>query len=147
VLQAEPDDLAALGGLARCFIGLGELEQARGILMGLTPAQEKDPAISGARAAIEAAAQAETLGSPADLARRLEKNPGDHQTRFDLAIALNAQGDRAAAVEHLIEVVRRDRTWNEEAARKQLIQFFEAWGPKDPAAIKGRQRLSSLLFA
>jgi putative thioredoxin len=96
VLQAEPDDLAALGGLARCFIGLGELEQARGILMGLTPAQEKDPAISGARAAIEAAAQAETLGSPADLARRLERNPADHQTRFDLAIALNAQGDRAA---------------------------------------------------
>jgi putative thioredoxin len=147
VLQAEPDDLAALGGLARCFIGLGELEQARGILMGLTPAQEKDPAISGARAALEAAAQAESLGSPADLARRLERDPGDHQTRFDLAIALNARGDRAAAAEQLLDIVRRDRTWNEEAARKQLVQFFEAWGPKDPAAIKGRQRLSSLLFA
>jgi putative thioredoxin len=146
-LQADPDNLAALGGLARCFIALGELEQARGLLVGLTAAQEKDPAISGARAALELAAQAESLGRPADLEARLAASPGDHQTRYDLALSLNARGDREGAVNQLLEIVRRDRAWNEEAARKQLLQFFEAWGLKDPAAVKGRQRLSALLFA
>lgn len=147
VLQAEPENMAALAGLVRCYIALGELDQARALLAGLTPAQEKGAAIAGARAALEAAAQAESLGKPSDLARRVEENPADHQARFDLALALNAQGDRAGAAEHLIEIVRRDRAWNEEAARKQLVQFFEAWGVKDPAAVKGRQRLSSLLFS
>lgn len=147
VLQVDPDSLAALGGLIRCFVALNELDQARGLLVGLTPAQEKDPAISGARAALELAEQAENLGQPADLARRVERDPNDHQSRFDLAVALNARGDRAGATEQLLEIVRRDRSWNEEAARKQLVVFFEAWGAKDPAATKGRQRLSSLLFA
>jgi putative thioredoxin len=147
VLQAEPENLAALAGLVRCFVALGELEQARGLLAVVTPAQEKDAAIRSARAALDAAAQAESLGQPSELARRLEMNPNDHQTRFDLALALNASGDRAGAAEQLIEIVRRDRAWNEEAARKQLLQLFEAWGAKDPAAVKGRQRLSSLLFA
>jgi putative thioredoxin len=147
VLQAEPENLAALAGLVRCFVALGELEQARGLLAVVTPAQEKDAAIRSARAALDAAAQAESLGRPSDLAQRLDANPNDHQTRFELALALNASGDRSGAAEQLIEIVRRDRAWNEEAARKQLIQLFEAWGPKDPAAVKGRQRLSSLLFA
>jgi putative thioredoxin len=146
VLQAEPENLTALGGLARCYIELGELEQAKGLLAGLTPAQEKDAAISGARAALELAAQAAELGQPADLTARLERDPNDHQTRFDLAVALNSRGDRDGAVEQLLEIVRRNRAWNDEAARKQLLQFFEAWGIKDPAAVKGRQRLSSLLF-
>ena len=147
ILQADPENMKALGGLIRCFVALGELAQARGLLAGLTPEQEKDPAIASATAALELAAQAEKLGSPADLRRRLEANPNDHQVRFDLAVALNGQGDRAGATDELIEIVRRSRSWNEEAARKQLVQFFEAWGPKDPAAIAGRQRLSSLLFA
>jgi putative thioredoxin len=147
VLHAEPENLAALAGLARCFIALGEVEQARGLLAGLTAQQEKDAAIAGARAALAIAEQAERLGQPAELSQRLERNPDDHQIRFDLALALNARGDRSGAAEQLLDIVRRDRAWNEEAARKQLLQFFEAWGPKDPAAIKGRQRLSSLLFA
>jgi putative thioredoxin len=147
VLQDDPDNLAALGGLVRCYVGLGELVQARGLLAGLTAAQEKDAAIAGARAALELAEQAESLGKPSDFARRLESDPNDHQARFDLALALNAGGDRAGAVEQLLDIVKRDRTWNEDAARKQLLQFFDAWGPKDPAAVKGRQRLSSLLFA
>jgi putative thioredoxin len=147
VLQIEPEHLGALGGLVRCYIGLGELAQARGLLTGLSPAQEKDPAIAGARAALEAAAQAESLGQPDDLLPRLERDQNDHQTRFDLALALNARGDRLGAAEQLLEIIRRDRAWNDEAARKQLVQFFEAWGPKDPAALKARQRLSSLLFA
>jgi len=146
VLQAEPENLAALAGLARCYIALNELEQAKGLLAGLTPAQEKDAAISGARAALELAAHAEQLGQPTDLHARVERDPNDHQARFDLAIALNARGDHDGAVEQLLEIVRRNRGWNDEAARKQLLQFFEAWGVKDPAAVKGRQRLSSLLF-
>lgn len=147
VLQNAPDNMKALGGLMRCFIALNELAQARGLLAGLTPEQENDPAIAGARAALELATQAERLGQPDDLRRRLEADPDDHQTRFNLAIVLNGQGDRAGATDALLEIVRRNRNWNEEAARKQLLQFFEAWGVKDPAAIEGRQRLSSLLFA
>ena len=147
VLQAEPDNMTALGGLIRCFVALGELAQARGLLAGLTPEQEKDPAIAGARSALELASQAEKLGGPTELTRRLEADPNDHQARFDLAVVLNGQGDRVGATEALLEIVKRNRVWNDEAARKQLLQFFEAWGAKDPAAISGRQRLSSLLFA
>jgi putative thioredoxin len=147
VLQADPANMTALGGLVRCFVGMGELAQARGLFAGLTPAQEQDPAIAGARAALELASQAEKLGQPTDLKRRLEENPNDHQTRFDLALALNGRGDRDGAVGELLEIVRRNRAWNDEAARKQLVQFFEAWGPKDPATTAGRQRLSSLLFS
>jgi putative thioredoxin len=147
VLQAEPDNMTALGGLIRCFVALGELAQARGLLAGLTPEQEKDAAIAGARSALELASQAEKLGGPAELMRRLEADPNDHQARFDLAVVLNGQGDRVGATEALLEIVKRNRAWNDEAARKQLLQFFEAWGAKDPAAISGRQRLSSLLFA
>jgi putative thioredoxin len=139
--------MPALGGLIRCFVALGELAQARGLLAGLTPEQEKDPAIVGARTALDLASQAEKLGGPAELTRRLEADPSDHQARFDLAVVLNGQGDRAGATDALLEIVKRNRGWNDEAARKQLVQFFEAWGPKDPAAITGRQRLSSLLFA
>jgi putative thioredoxin len=147
VLQDNPDNMTALGGLIRCFVALGELAQARGLLAGLTPEQEKDAAIAGARSALELAAQAEKLGKPSDLLRKLETDPNDHQTRFDLAVVLNGQGDRSGATDQLLEIVRRNRSWNDEAARKQLVQFFEAWGVKDPAAIAGRQRLSLLLFA
>ena len=147
ILQDDPEDLAALAGLVRAYVALGQLAQARGLLAGLTPEQEKDSAIASAKAALDLAAQAEKLGRPSDLTKRVQANPADHQTRYDLALALNAQGDRAGAAEQLLEIIKRDRTWNDEAARKQLVQLFEAWGPKDPAAIKGRQRLSSLLFA
>ena len=147
VLQTDPSNMKALGGLIRCFVALGELAQARGLFAGLTPEQEKDPAIVGARAALELASQAEQLGQPAELQQRLEANPNDHQTRFDLAIVLNGRGDRTGAVDQLLEIVRRSRGWNDEAARKQLVQFFEAWGSKDPATVAGRQRLSSLLFS
>jgi putative thioredoxin len=147
LLQADPTNLAALAGLVRCYVGLGELVQARGLLANLTPEQEKDPAISGARAALELAAESEKLGRPSDLAKRLEEDPNDHQSRFDLALALNANGDRVGAAEQLLQIMQRNRTWNEEAARKQLLKFFEAWGPRDPAAIAGRQRLSLLIFS
>lgn len=147
VLQNDPNNMAALAGLIRCFVALGELEQARGLLQGLSQAQEKDAAIGGARTALELAEQAAKLGKSSDLLQKLEADPNDHQTRFDLALILNNEGDRAGATDQLIEIVRRNRAWNDEAARKQLLQFFEAWGFKDPAAAAGRQRLSTLLFA
>jgi putative thioredoxin len=110
-------------------------------------AKAGDPAVAGARAAIELAEQAASLGDHADLQRRVEANPADHQARFDLALALNARGRREEAVDHLLDIVRRDRSWNDDGARKQLVQFFEAWGPTDEMTVAGRRRLSSLLFA
>ncbi|ODN70894.1 hypothetical protein A6302_01811 [Methylobrevis pamukkalensis] len=110
-------------------------------------AKATDIAVTGARAELELARVAETLGDAADLARRVEADPADHQARFDLALALNARGDAKGAVDHLVEIVKRERTWNEEAARKQLVQFFEAWGPMDKATLYGRRRLSAVLFA
>jgi putative thioredoxin len=96
---------------------------------------------------LELAEQAAKLGKASDLLQKLQADPNDHQTRFDLALILNNEGDRAGATDQLLEIVRRNRAWNDEAARKQLLQFFEAWGFKDPAAAAGRQRLSTLLFA
>jgi putative thioredoxin len=147
VLQLDPENLAGLAGLVRCYIGLGELAQARGLLAGLDETSEKDAAIRSVRAALESAEQADALGNPNEFIRRIERDPSDYQARLDLALLLNAHGDRTGAADQLLEIIRRDRTWNEDAARKQLVQFFEAWGAKDPAAVKGRQRLSSLLFA
>jgi putative thioredoxin len=147
VLQADPENATALAGLVRCYVELGNLDQARGLLAALTPEQQNDAAIAKARAALDLAAEGEKLGRPSDLLQRLESDPNDHQTRFDLALALNSRGERAQAAEQLLEIVRRSRTWNDEAARKQLVKFFETWGPKDPAAVAARQRLSSLLFA
>ena len=147
VLQGEPDNLAALAGLAQCHIALGNLDQARGLLSAVPDAKQSDAALAGVLAALDLAEKTSHLGNPDDLARKLEADPDDHQSRFDLALALNARGDRSGAVEQLVTILRRDREWNEEAARKQLLQFFEAWGATDPATQKGRQRLSSVLFS
>ena len=100
------------------------------------------------RAAIELAEQgAKNVGAAKELEAKLAKNPADHQARFDLALACYGAGQKEDAVEHLLEIVRRDRKWNEEAARKQLVKFFEALGPVDPLTISARKRLSSILFA
>jgi putative thioredoxin len=106
-----------------------------------------DAAVVASRAALELAEQAKTLGPVADLEQKVLANPLDHQARFDLALALNGQGRRMDALDHLISIVRRDRKWNEDGARKQLVQLFDAWGPTDEATIEGRRRLSSILFA
>ena len=105
-----------------------------------------DPAITAVRASIELAEQSVGLGDLGDLQRRVQADPEDHQARFDLAVALNGKGERNEAADALIEVMRRDRTWNEEGARKQLLQFFESWGPMDKASVAGRRKLSGLLF-
>jgi putative thioredoxin len=103
--------------------------------------------VASARAALELARKAADTGDVETLHAKLAADPKDAQARFDLALALNAKGDRNSALEELLTLVAKNRTWNDDAARKQLVQLFDAWGPSDPATILGRQRLSSLLFA
>ena len=147
VLAAEPGNVPALAGLARCYVRTGAIEQAKQTLALVPEAKRSDTAVAAARAALEVAEQATTLGPVAELEQKVAANPADHQARYDLALALNAKGRRADALDHLIEIVRRDRKWNEDGARKQLVQLFEAWGPTDEATVEGRRRLSSILFA
>lgn len=147
VLAEESENPDALGGLARAQILADNLEQARGILQTVPADKAGHPAIAGARAALELAEQAEELGDISGLMREVETNPANHQARFDLALALNARNKREDAVDALIAILRKDRTWNEEAARKQLVQFFEAWGLMDEATLYGRRQLSATLFS
>jgi putative thioredoxin len=147
VLAQDPENVAAVAALAKLRLDLDDLEGARRFLAMAPKGKENDPAVAAVRIAIELAEQAASLGDAADLKRRVEADPLDLQARFDLALALNGRGDRAEAADQLLEIVRRDRTWNEDAARKQLVQFFEAWGPMDPATLAARRRLSSILFS
>ncbi len=146
ILSREPGNLAAIAGTARLHVASGDLEGARGFLAMVPPEKAEDPAIAAVRASIELAEQAADLGDLRELEAKVAADPGDHQARFDLALALNARGDREAAIDHLLAIVARDRTWNEDGARKQVLQFFEAWGPMDEATIAGRRKLSALLF-
>jgi putative thioredoxin len=148
ILQEDNQNAAALAGLARCYLKSGDVARAEQTLALVPPDKRDVAAVAGALAAIELAKKSagptvETKGLEAKLAA----DPADHQTRFDLAVALAASGDKAGAVDNLLELFRRDRNWNDQAARKQLVQLFEAWGPKDEATLDGRRRLSSLMFA
>ncbi|MGA8395062.1 MAG: thioredoxin [Pseudolabrys sp.] len=147
ILAADSSNVQALAGLARCYVGTGALDQAKQTLALVPEAKRNDAAVAAARAALEVAEQAKSIGPVADLEQKVLANPLDHQARFDLAVALNANGKREDAVKHLMEIVKRDRKWNDDGARKQLVQFFEAWGGTDPATVEGRKRLSSLLFS
>jgi putative thioredoxin len=147
ILAQDSGEIAALAGLARCYVATGNIEQAKKTLALVPEAKRNDSAVTAARAALELAEQAKAVGPIEDLERKLAANPLDHQARLELATALSAAGKRAEAVDHLIEIVKRDRKWNEDGARKQLVQLFEAWGPTDPATVDGRKRLSSILFS
>ena len=147
LLAEDGANLPALAGLARCYVETGALEQARQTLAMVPEAKQKRSAVAAARAALELAEQAKTLGPVTELEQKVAANPLDHQARFDLALALNGKGQRKEALDHLIAIVKRDRKWNDDGARKQLVQFFDAWGPTDEATIEGRRRLSSILFA
>jgi len=103
--------------------------------------------VAAAQAALDLAEQAKSVGPLSELEQKVKADPLDHQARFDLAVALNSKGRRQEAVDNLIEIVKRDRKWNDDGARKQLVQFFEAWGPTDEATVNGRKRLSSILFS
>jgi putative thioredoxin len=147
LLAADGANVHALAGLARSYVETGAIEQAKQTLAMVPEAKRNDAAVATAQAALDVAEQAKSVGPIADLEQKVAANPLDHQARFDLAVALNAKGKRQEALDHLIEIVRRDRKWNDDGARKQLVQFFEAWGPTDEATVAGRRRLSSILFA
>jgi putative thioredoxin len=144
LLEAEPENAAALAGLARARLATGDLEGAKEIVAAAPPADEGFAAV---KAQIEIAERAAAVGDLAPLEARIAADPSDHQARFDLAVGLAAAGLRKEAVAHLLEIVRRDRSWEEDGARKELVKLFEAWGPKDEHTIAGRKRLSSLLFS
>ena len=146
-LAFDPTNIAALAGLAKCHIASGAIDQAKQTLAMVPESKQNDPAVKAAQASIDLAEQAKSVGPVAELEQKVAANPLDHQARFDLATALNAQGKRAAAAEHLLEIVKRDRKWNDDGARKQLVQFFEAWGATDDATVEARKRLSTILFS
>jgi putative thioredoxin len=146
VLTLEPANMTAIAGLARLHFEMADLEGAKGFLAIVPEAKADDPVIAGIRAAIELAEQAADLGDTTELEARITANPADHQARFDLAVALNGKSLREAATDHLIVILKADRKWNDEAARKQLLQFFEAWGPGDETN-DGRRKLSAVLFS
>ncbi len=147
VLQHEPDNPAAIAGLARCLIAAGDTDGATEVL-ARAGEDADDAEIGGARTALALARQAAgKSGEVAGLEARIAADGNDHQARLDLAMALFGTGEREAAVDHLLEIMTRAMAWNDEAARKQLLEFFEAMGPTDPLTVAARRRLSSLLFS
>ena len=147
VLAQDPQNGTAIAGLVRVLVKAGDLEQAKEFLDSLDDAMQRDQEVAAARAALELAETTAGAGDLGDLKAAVEKDPADLQARYDLALALAGAGERDAAADALLEIVRRDKAWNDEAARKQLLKLFEAWGAGDPATVRARKRLSSLLFA
>jgi putative thioredoxin len=147
ILAEESDNIAALAGLTRAHVEAGNVEAAKQTLGLVAKGKENDPLVAAARAALELKEKAASVGDLSGLEAAVAANEKDHQARFDLAVALNASGKREEALDHLLMIIRRDRKWNDEAARKQLLQFFDAWGPTDEMTLQGRRKLSSLLFS
>ena len=147
VLQHAPDNEVALIGLARIYVEAGELDQARTTLDMVPEDKRKGDAYTAIANTIRLKDEAAGLSESAALEAAVAANPDDHQARFDLAVVLNAEGKRVEAAEALVAIFKRDRTWNEDGARKKLLEFFEAWGVKDPATLKGRRLLSAALFS
>jgi putative thioredoxin len=147
VLSEEPENTAALAGLARAHLALGNLDQAEGLLSTAPDKIFNAPELEAVRAQIDLARQAESAGPLADLSQAVVANPDDHQARFDYALALHAGGQVEEAVTELLELFRRDREWNDAAAKTQLFTIFDALPAKDPIALNGRRKLSSMIFA
>ncbi len=147
ILQSDGQQPEALAGLAKCYLQSGDAERAKQTIELVPPDKRETASVASVLATLELAENAPASGELASLESKVASNPADHDARLELAIAAAASGDKQRAVDELIEIFRRDRNWNEEAARKQLVKFFEAWGPKDPMTLEGRRRLSSLMFA
>lgn len=147
ILGQEPESAAAYGGLARAHIAMGELDQAEALLNNAEPTLAQSKEVEAARAQLALARQAENAGPVEEFRAALEVDPENHQARFDLAQALYAKGDAGAAIDELLELFRRDRDWNDSAAKTQLFTIFDALKPTDPLVQKGRRRLSSMIFA
>lgn len=148
ILSVEPDNIKAIAGMGHLYLAKGNPEEAQSLLASLNGAQLTSPEIMSLKSAIDLAEQAEALGNTADdLQAKLDADPNDPQLRLDLAIALNAANKRQEAADHLLEIMKVKPGWNEDAARVQLLQFFEAWGMTDEVTISARRKLSSLLFS
>ena len=147
VLQHQPENVPALLGMSRVYLTAGDTEQADATLKLVPEAERKGEEYTSLAAALKLATEAADLSEGGALEEKLKANPDDHQARYDLAVVLNAEGRREDAANELVTLMRRDRTWNEDGARKKLLEFFEAWGPKDPATLRGRRLLSGLLFS
>jgi putative thioredoxin len=148
VLQDEPGHPEAVAGLARAYLKGGDLERAQATLKMVRPGAEQEDAIRAVEAELKLkSAPPPESGKLGELRAKLGADPSDHQVRYDLAMALDAGGDRDGAIAELLELVRRDRKWNEEQARKQLVTLFEAMGPTDPRTIEARRKLSTILFS
>ncbi len=147
VLSADPANVSALANLAKCQIEMGDLEGAAGTLKHVPADKAANPDVISAKAALELALNPVDTSVVDTLQAEITANPDDFAKRLELAVALNGAGQRAEATEQLLHVIRKKRDWNEDAARKQLVQFFDAWGPKDEFTLAGRRKLSALLFA
>lgn len=147
ILGEEPSNAAAFGGLARAHLAMGETDQAEALLNNAPEDISTAPEVEAARAQLELARQAADAGPVAELRAQVEGDPTNHQARFDLAQALHADGQVEDAVTELLELFRRDREWNDGAAKAQLFTIFEALKPEDPIALNGRRKLSSMIFA
>ena len=147
ILRADMENARAIAGLCQCLIDSGDHAEARQMLDGLEGKLATDPAVQSVRAALELAEQSADAGDTAPLRARLEADGNDHEARMELSTALLAAGQREEAVDELLESIRRDRNWNEEAARKQLLTLFEAFGHADELTVSARRRLSSMLFS
>ena len=147
VLQDQPGHPKAAAGLAKCYLKSGDLERARTTLQLVRPDDAGDEAVRAVEAELKLREQAASVGDAGGLAAKLATDPNDHQARYDLALALDAKADREGAIEMLLELVRRDRKWNDDAARKHLVTLFEAMGATDPRTLAARRKLSSILFS
>ena len=147
ILHAVPDNVDAIVGLATCLLESGDAEKAREILAQLPADKQNAPAVRALEARLALADQVKLIGDPIALEKRIQADPKDYQARFDLAQVRNAQGRREDAANELLFIMKSDREWNEDGARKQLLQFFEAWGNADPATLGARRKLSSLLVS
>ncbi len=147
ILGEEPENAAAYGGLVRAHLAMDELDQAAGLLEAVPEAIQTAAEVDAARAQLELARQAADAGPLADLSAAVDADPDNHQARFDYALALHAGGQVEEAVDQLLDLFRRDREWNDGAAKAQLFTVFDALKPEDPIVLKGRRKLSSMIFA
>ncbi|MCZ4289563.1 thioredoxin [Hoeflea alexandrii] len=147
ILQMDQAHVGAIAGMAGCMLAAGEFDRAEKLLNAIPVEERKDQEVASVFKRLEMAREVAELGDPVELEARLASNPADHEARLKFAKILNAQGYREAAADELFTIMRKDRKWEDEAARKTLLEFFEAWGPVDPATLSARRQLSSLLFS
>ena len=147
ILQEDQQNPDALAGLARCYLKSGDTTRAEQTIELVPPNAQQSASVQSVLAALALSRKADSAGPTGELQEKVAANPKDLQARYDLAVALAANGAKPAALDHLLEIVKMQRDWNDEAARKQLVELFDAWGSKDPATIEGRKRLAAILFA